>query len=176
MPNNLPSINLAKDRQISSFDKFLNWTFTIGRLIVIITEVVAVIAFVYRFSLDEKIVDLHTQIKQKQSLVSALKNDESKYRNLQDRITLAANFSTKATKSNQIITDIVNLIPNQVKITNLILNKDRINLDVEVTSVSSLENFVSSLQTNQNIKSVNIDNIENKPSLGLYANIVAMLK
>ncbi len=176
MPNNLPSINLVKNKQISFLDKFMDWTLTIGRLIVIITEVVAVIAFIYRFSLDERLVNLHSAIKQKQNMVSVLKNDENKYRNLQDRIALAATFSTKATSSNQTITDIVSLIPSQIKINDLILNKDRINLDVDVTSIPSLDDFVNSLKSYRGIKSINIDNIENKPSVGLSVNITTMLK
>jgi len=176
MPNNLPSINLVKNKQIPLFDKFMNWTLTIGRLIIIITEVVAVSAFVYRFSLDEKLVDLRSAIKQQQNIISVLKNDENKYRNLQDRIALASTFSTKATNSNQTITDIVSLIPNQVKINDLILNKDRINISVDVVSVSSLEDFIDSLRSYPNIKSISVDNIENKPSVGLSVDITTMLK
>jgi len=176
MPNNLPSINLVKNKQIPLFDKFMNWTLTIGRLIVIITEIVAVIAFIYRFSLDERLVNLHDAIKQKQNIISALKNDESKYRNLQDRIALASTFSAKATKSNQTIADIVSLISNQARINDLILNKDRISLDVNVISVSSLASFVDSLKNYPGIKSLSIDNIESKPSVGLSVDITAMLK
>lgn len=176
MPDNLPSINLAKNRQISSLDKFMNWTLTIGRLIVILTEVVAVMAFVYRFSLDEKIVDLHSAIKQKQNIISVLKNDESKYRSLQNRISIAAIFSEKGTKTSQTITDIANLIPDQVKIGNLILNKDQVNINADLASVSSLENFTNSLKNYHGIKSISIDNIENKPSVGLSVNITTMLK
>ncbi len=176
MPNNLPTINLVKNKQIPIFDRFMNWALTIGRLIVIITEVVAVIAFIYRFSLDEKIVELHSTIKQKQNIVSVLKNDENTYRNLQDRIALAANFSTASLKSNQIITDIANLIPNQVRINNLNLNKDRINISANVISVFPLANFIDLLKSYHGIKSISIDNIENKPSVGLSIDISAVLK
>lgn len=176
MPNNLLSINLAKNKQIPLFDKFINWALTIGRLIIIITEVIAVIAFVYRFSLDERMVVLHDAIKQKQIVISAEKNNENKYRNLQDRLALAETFSTKAIKSNQNITDIISLIPQQVKINDFILNKDRVNLNIDVISVSSLDDFINSLKSYRGIKSINIDNIENKPSVGLSVDITTMLK
>lgn len=154
----------------------MNWTLTIGRLIVIITEVVAVIVFIYRFSLDEKIVNIHSSIKQQQNIISVLKNDENKYRNLQDRITLASTISTKADNTNQAIINILSLTSGQVKIGNFILNKDQIKLNIDVISTSSLEDFVNSLRSYENIKSVNIDNIENKPSSGLSVDITAILK
>lgn len=176
MPNNLPSINLAGNKQTPFFDKFLNWSLTIGRLIVIVTEVAAVIAFIYRFSLDEKLVNLHDLIKQKQNIISVLKNDENRYRNLQDRIALASTFSVKGAKTNQTVVDIISLTPAQVRIANLILNKDRVNIKADVVSVSSLENFIDSLRTYQGIKSISLDNIENKPSVGLSVDIAIMLK
>lgn len=176
MPNDLPSINLVKNKQIPLFDKFMDWTLTIGRLIVIVTEVVAVIVFIYRFSLDEKIVNLHSAIKQQQNIISVLKNDESKHRNLQDRIALASTFSTKATSSDRNITGIISLIPNQVRISNFILNEDQVKLSVDIASISSLENLVNSLKGYSGIKSISIDSIENKPSIGLSIDITAMLK
>jgi hypothetical protein len=176
MPNNLPSINLAKDKQIPLFDKFMNWVLTIGRLIVIVTEIVAIIAFIYRFSLDEKLVNLHSAIKQKQNIVSILKNDESKYRNLQDRIALAASFSEKGVKVSQAITDIISLIPNQTTVNNLIISKDKASINIDTTSVSSLSDFINSLKNYNGIKSISIDNIENKPSIGLSVSITTMLK
>jgi hypothetical protein len=176
MSNNLPSINLVKNRQTPLFDRFLNWALTIGRLIVITTEVVAIIVFIYRFSLDEKLANIHSAIKQKQNIVFALKNDEDRYRNLQDRITIASDFSAKGTKSSQTIIDVANLIPSQIGINNLILNKDQIKINISTSSVLSLENFVDSLKNYRNIKSISIDNIENKPSAGLSVDITTMLK
>lgn len=176
MPNNSPSINFVKNRQIPFFDKFMNWALTVGRLIVILTEIVAVLAFVYRFSLDEKLIDLHDAIKQKQALASLLKQDEEKYRNLQDRIALASTFSEKGTKTNKAVFDIVDLIPSGIKLNNLTLNQDRINISVNASSISSLTDFVNPLKSYPEIKSISIDNIENKLSSGLSVTITIILK
>lgn len=176
MTNNSPSINLVKNNKIPVFDKFMNWALTVGRLIVILTEIVAVLAFVYRFSLDEKLIDLHDAIKQKQTLVSLLKQDEEKYRNLQDRIVLASTFSEKGTKTNKAVFDIVDLIPSEIKLNNLTLNQDRINISVNASSISSLTDFVNPLKSYPEIKSISIDNIENKLSSGLSVTITIILK
>ena len=176
MPTNLPSINLAKDKEISSFDKFIDWTLTIGRLVVIITEVIAIGAFIYRFSLDEKLVNLHSEIKKRQITISSLRNDENKFRNLQDRIALASSFSEKGIKTSQNITNFAKLIPEQVKINNLSLNKNQVNTDVDVASISLLSDLISSLKNSNAIKSISIDNIENSPSVGLSVIITTTLK
>lgn len=176
MQNNQPSINFVQNPQIPVFDRFLNWALTIGRLIIIITEVVAIAAFVYRFSLDEKLVVLHDQIKQKRLVIINSKSDEGKYRNLQERLSLAATFSEKGIKTNEAIEGIISPTSNQVNVNDITLNKDRENIHLDVTSVSALADFIQSLQSNQGIKSISVDNIESKPSVGLSIDITAMLK
>jgi hypothetical protein len=176
MPNNLPSINLGEEKEISSFGGFIDWVLTVGRIIVIATEIIAIAAFIYRFSLDEKLVSLHSEIKQNQTTISSLKNDEDKYRNLQSRIALAKDFSEKGIKTSQAIADFGKLIPNQAKTDSLIFNKDQINVIVNVDSVSLLADFINSLKSYNGIKSISINSIENKTSVGLSVNIVTVLK
>lgn len=176
MPNNPQSINLVKNKQIPLFDKFMNWALTVGRLIVILTEIVAVLAFVYRFSLDEKLVDLHSAIKQKQSLVLLLKQDENKYRNLQDRIVLASDLMEKNAKTNKIVLDIVGLTPQGARIDNLTFNKDKLTINASINSVSSLTDFINVFKDYPDIKAVSIDNIESKPTGGLLVTVTTMFK
>ncbi len=176
MSENFPSINLVKNKQIPFLDKLFNWALTVGRLIVIITEIVAVAAFVYRFSLDEKLVNLHSAVKQKQVLVSLLKNEENTYRNLQGRIALASTLSARSVKVNRIIHNIISTMLQETKINDLTLNNDRITMSTSASSSASLTNIVNSLKSYPDIKSVSIDNIESKPAGGLLVNITAMLR
>lgn len=176
MQNSLSSINLIKNKQAPLFDKFMNWALTVGRLIIILTEIVAIAAFIYRFSLDERLIDLHSAIKQKQNLISLLRNDEDKYRNLQDRIALASDLMEKNAKTNKIVFDIVGLVPQGATIENLTFNKDKLTLSANINSVSSLTNFINTLKDYPDIKAVSIDNIENKPLVGLFVTVTAILK
>ena len=176
MPNNLSSINLIKNKQIPLFDKFINWALTVGRLIVILTEIVAISAFIYRFSLDERLIDLHSSIKQQQNLISLLRQDENKYRNLQDRIALASSLMKKNVKTNKIVFDIVGLTPQGVKIDNLTFNKDKLTINADINFVSSLTDFINVLKDYPDIKAVSIDNIESEPAAGLSVDITIMLK
>ena len=176
MPENSPSINLIKNKQIPLFDKFMNWALTVGRLIVILTEIIALLAFVYRFSLDEKLIDLHSAIKQKQVLISLLKQDEDKYRNLQDRIALAGSLMEKNAKTNKIVLDIVGLTPQGARIDSLTFNKDKLIINANIGSVSSLTDFINVLKDYPGIKAMSIDNIENKSTGGLLVIVTTMFK
>lgn len=176
MGNAPASINLVKKKEAVLFDKFIDWALSIGRLIVITTEIIAITAFLYRFSLDEKLVRLHGEIKQKQFQLSLLKNDEENFRNLQDRLALASQFSEEGASVYKIFQDIVNFTPQEIKFNEMNLRKDRTTISINVISISSLTEFVNSLKTYPRIKSVSLDNIENRPDVGLYVAITALFK
>ncbi len=176
MPNNLSSINLVKNKPIPLVDKFMNWALTVGRLIVILTEIVALFAFVYRFSLDEKLIDLHSAIKQKQILISLMKQDEDKYRNLQDRIALVSSLLEKNAKTNKIVLDIVGLTPQGTRIDSLTFNKDKLTISANINFVSSLTGFINVLKDYPNVKAVSIDNIENLSTGSLLVTVTTMFK
>lgn len=175
--NNVISINLLKNNKKDLINKIINWTLTIGRGVVVLTELIALSAFLYRFSLDRQLIDLHSQIKQEQAIVAYLKNNEDKYRNLQDRLALASNFSNFSNKRSTIFKDIWGIAKDDVSITSITLNKNRINLNANLTSTSSLTNFVNLLKKYPNIQTLSLDNIENAPSSTLITiSITAILK
>src|SRR3989344_5628076 len=103
------SINLLKSSRNEIFEKFIDWALTIGRLLVIITEIIALSAFIYRFGLDRQLIDLHGTIKSQQAVVSFYKKQEETYRNLQDRLKIASTYSATSQDKLKISQDIINL-------------------------------------------------------------------
>lgn len=164
MANTVPRINLLKDKQTPFVDKFINWALTIGRLIVILTELAALSAFVYRFSLDRKIIDLHSKIKQEQAIVNYLKNNEKTYRNLQERISLASSFSNSGASLLKTYKDILSFAPKDMAINSFHLNENRISLSANIQLSSSLNKFINALKTYPGADTVSLDNLENKPA------------
>src|SRR5258708_19931440 len=103
-------INLL-GRNVSFVDRFVNWALTVGRAVVIATEVIALSAFLYRFSLDRQLIDIHSKIKQEQAVVGYLKPNEDIYRNLQTRLSLASSFSPQSRDEIKLIKYIVDFTP-----------------------------------------------------------------
>ncbi len=177
MANKPTSINLLRNEQISVLDKVINWALTVGRLLVILTELIALSSFLYRFSLDRQLIDLHSKIKQEQAIVAILKNNEDKYRNLQDRLSLASNFSKSRSSIPKIFQDVIKFAPPDMTFNSFTLNKNGINVDANVQTTSSLSSFVNSLTNYPAIKNVAINNIENKPlSSSIAVSLTASLK
>ncbi|MBI2031515.1 MAG: hypothetical protein HYT08_02760 [Candidatus Levybacteria bacterium] len=169
MPKQRRLINLLKAKEISFLDKFLTWALTIGRMVVIITEIIALSAFLYRFSLDRQLIDLHSDIRAKEALVSSLKNSEETYRNLQDRLATAAIFSKTGEEEYTIFKDIVSFIPQGMKLDQVSISHDRIQIDANYQFISSLTAFINALKGYPKISSVNINKIENKLSTAVIS-------
>jgi len=84
-------INLVKGKHKSFFDRFLAWALSAGRVIIIVTEIIALSAFLYRFSLDREIIDLRDNTKQEQKILELFKEQEKTFRNLQERLSCLKN-------------------------------------------------------------------------------------
>jgi Tfp pilus assembly protein PilN len=156
------SINLVKNRKPHVLDQFISWAVTIGRALVIVVELVALGAFLYRFGLDRQLVDLHDKIKQEQNIVSFLKKNEDTYRNLQTRLELANNILINQTQITKTFQDILNLLPQDMILKTVTFSPSSMKIDATAQSVNSLSNFISNLKNYPTVSSVSIDKIETK--------------
>lgn len=161
------SINLLKKQDKKIFDKFIQWALTVGRIVVIATELIALSAFLYRFSLDRKLIDLHEEIKNNQNLVKLLKKDEDKYRNLQNRIAIASRFGERSDKIKQIYQSVLDIIPPELQLGTITLSESSVSIQGQARSVGALATFIRALKENKEISSIAINKLENKTSSGI---------
>lgn len=161
MPKRDPSINLVK-KKIDYVDEFIKWALSIGRLVVILTEAVALITFIYRFSLDRQLIDLHSKILQEQAIVESLSDQEAAFRNLQDRVALASEVSSQSQKRVKVFSDIQNNIPSSAAFNNLSVFERGVRVNITFRSVDDVSSFVDFLKNYEGVDSVSIDKIENK--------------
>jgi Tfp pilus assembly protein PilN len=158
------SINLLRNDKKETIEQVINWTVTIGRVLVIVVELAALAAFLYRFTLDNQLSDLHTKIKQEQAIVAYQKKNEDTYRNLQDRLSVASTYSKIAGNNVKILKDIVSFAPNGMTFTTITLSPEGMEIGANVDSVVPLSVFISKLKSYSLIDTVSLDKIENKTS------------
>lgn len=162
----LPSINLAKNRGEKFVDRFLQWALTIGRGVVILTEALALGAFLFRFGLDRQLVDLHDRIKQEQAILVLLKDSEKTYRNLQDRLSLAATINTQLSGQIKTFNDLLGLLPTSLSITNLSISDTTVRIEGTIDSLVSLSSFVKKIKTYPQVTKVSLDKLDSKAGTG----------
>jgi Tfp pilus assembly protein PilN len=160
------SINLLKSR-VNLLDEITKWALTFGRLLIIVIEFVAFGTFIYRFSLDRTIIDLHDKINQEQAIVASLKDREAEYRNIQERLSIASGVIDKGAKPVKIFSDIAALTPAEIKFTNFALDNKQITIQADVTSSSALTSFINSLKEYPAVSSVTITSLGTNTSTGI---------
>src|SRR3989344_871361 len=88
MPAKPIAINLLgqEDLKHTAQGRIIGWALTYGRYIMIGTEIVVLLAFISRFSLDRRLTDLKEEISQKQAILEANISLEQDIRLLQDTL------------------------------------------------------------------------------------------
>lgn len=170
------SINLV-EKNLSFVDRFIAWALTIGRAVVILTELIALMAFLYRFSLDRQLIDIHSKIKQEQAVLDYLKNYEQTFRDIQNRISLTSNFGSAAEGKIKMLNDIVSFASPGMNFNNIYLQEDRVRVNITSNSISGISNFIKNLKAYPAIGSVIVEKIEDRTSsASITISITAMLK
>jgi Tfp pilus assembly protein PilN len=162
MDSHTPSVNLLKSKGNNFLDKFISWALTIGRMMIILTETIALVAFLYRFVLDRQLIDQKDRINQKAAQIKLYEGSEKNYRNLQNRLALISQLQNQSVGQTTLLSDIVNNTPKGVTFNTLAVSLQGIHIEANVQSVAALTTLVNKLKQNPNVTSVSIDKIENK--------------
>ncbi|HVF69400.1 MAG TPA: hypothetical protein VNA13_02415 [Xanthomonadales bacterium] len=164
MTEKVKSINLLPHQGEGFLDQFLGWALTVGRLLIILTETLALSTFLYRFSIDMRIVDLHDLIKNQSLIVQGYQNNEKIYRNLQTKLSLSEEYTAKSNIASDTLSDIIDMGRGKITFKNLIVSDKNIKIEAQAASANILSVFVNSLKNYPGIVSVSIDSVENRTS------------
>lgn len=159
-------INLLPHKKSSFTQKFFSWVLTFGRIIIVLTELVVLVAFLSRFKLDRELIDLHDQIKQEGSVVKSLENVEKRSRNLQERLLEISRIDKEAKNSTDFLQKIPTLIPVTVFLDSLTLDEKTLKIDARALNGTGVSSFVKKLRDSRLFSDVNLDHVTRDESLG----------
>jgi hypothetical protein len=160
--------------------KAIKWLTTVGRWVIVLTELVVVSAFISRFWLDRKNSDLSEVIRQQQSILESTQSFESEFNSFQQRLQFIANFYQNDPQYNQKITTLINSTPEGLAYQSLSLSKDKDNnisasASLAAFNEASIITFINNLALNPNIESININQIEKKQQENNYSIIISVI-
>lgn len=135
-----------EDWEKTSFGKLLKWVLTVGRWIVIVTELVVVLAFLSRFKFDRDLTDLNEKIKQQQAIITASAQFEEEFRLLQKRLLAINKLKETRSEPESIIAELSGLIPPDVLLDDISVSKNQITLSAIALSENGLAGFLNNLK------------------------------
>lgn len=171
MPKN-KSINLLPQEEFdaSVVGRILKWAMGTFRIIVIITEMIVMGAFLSRFWLDAQNSDLNEQIKIKTAQISAQADFEKQFKNLQARLNIVK-LITQAAAATTKIDLVATKTPQDIILTSVSTQETSMQIKGASGSEIGIAQLISNLQAETTFKTVSLEQIsssENDQSLTLF--------
>lgn len=172
------SINLLEQTNSDQtvFTTLLNWAITYGRYILIATEAIVLLAFISRFSLDRKLVDLREEISQKKIILEANQNFEQEYKTLQNKLTLVKSLLDNQLDIYELLLKIEAIIPEDTYILEFSLSEKNIKFTAISGSPEGLSIVFQRLNQQQLFSSLELSNIRKIPMKGIEFQVEGMLR
>lgn len=175
MPADRIRINLlgSQDLEHTPWGRIVAWATTYGRYIMITTEIIVLLAFISRFSLDRKNTDLTEEVTQKQAILEANTEFEQSVRLLQDNLKNAKTLLAGQSKPVQILRAIETLLPDDVYMESLTVANNRLTIDAIAGSTSGFAQFLSNLQSTNAMNNIALNGISRTAGFGISFQVTA---
>jgi len=166
---------LPESENPNSFNsRLVKWLTTVGRVVIVFTELLVIIAFVSRFWLDRQNADLSEVIRQQRAILNTTKDFEDQFSFLQQKLKIIKDFYTNEPSYDSKINSLISSTPDNIIYNNLSISKDEetkktvANLSLTSYKEESIVDFITNLMLNPDIQTVNINKIEKKAQENQY--------
>lgn len=146
--------------ELSVLGKILKWALTSGRVLVVLTEFVVILAFGSRFYFDKKLNDLIEVIGQKQAVVESYVEIEGKIRDLLSRQAIVDKYLKTGLRIGSIINQIKGTTPQDVSFTEVSVDDKGFSMTGTAGSEGGLANLLIGVNSIKDVTSVNVGSID----------------
>lgn len=139
--------------------KVMQWALSVGRYIVIFTELVVILSFLTRFNLDRQVTDLNESIFQKKTIIESYGTLEQDVRLTQQKIE---NYLQIEQQSNlaEVFPKLTKVTPQEIKLDKLTIQPGFMTLSGSTFSQQALNLFTNNLQLSPDFADIKINKIE----------------
>lgn len=157
----VPKINLLPEDPFydTLVGKVLRWAVSVGRYIIMLTELIVIGSFLTRFTLDRQLNDLNALILQKQAIVESYGDLEQRVRAIQKQAKDIAGFRQQQGNAD-ILQMLMRLTPTGVSYEQVSFLDGRVNLKGVSLSSQSLANLLAGLQAERSVTEMTISEIQ----------------
>jgi Tfp pilus assembly protein PilN len=171
------SINLLglEQQEHSPMGRLIEWTTTYGRYIMVTTEMIVLVAFLSRFSLDRQLTDLKDEIQQKQEIIAANQTLETDFRQTQDSLNKIKVILEKQNIPTSTINALQRLLPTGTYFQSLSIADNKISSRVISLTVQSFSQFLTNLNTTKQLSNIEIGTVDKQTIAGIQYTLTAEL-
>lgn len=166
-----PDINLIPQKSFEeqpTSKKIYLWMVGVGRVIVIITELVAVLVWLSRFRLDYEITTLQENIEEKAALVAASNRFEEDLRKYQTKVSLTKEIQKNKKSFSTGLTKLAQFTPSGIIVSEIRWEGEAIYFQALSTNSIDFATLITTLTKSQAVKNVILSNTTYDHSRGEY--------
>lgn len=139
--------------------KLLHWALSVGRYVVVFTELIVISAFLFRFGLDRKLNDLNEEMTQKKSVISSFGNLEEEFRLVQKKLKATKTIKDEGLNVEEILEAISQMTPLDTSYSSISIRKDGVNLEGQTLSDVGLATLIATSQNDEIFSNVILENV-----------------
>lgn len=160
MAKNKPAINLLPQEEFeaSTLGRTLRWAMGSFRIIVIVTEMVVMAAFLSRFWLDAQNSDLSDSIKSSGNQIAAQGDFEKEFRGVQQKLSIFKQITGQPTASGKVEL-IAAKTPPDLVLSSIIVQNKSAQIKGTAASEFGIAQLISNLQSEPTFKKVELSSI-----------------
>jgi Tfp pilus assembly protein PilN len=165
----ITTVNLLEHSSLeeSPIGRIVTWATTYGRYIMITTEIIVLLAFISRFSLDRKRADLDEAIESKKAIIEANAGFEKQFRQIQAELARAKSLLAVQKLPLDQLTLVKSLLPSDVYLESFEYTPDKIMIRGRAGSNHGFTVLMNNLQGVRQFHQIDIGEIKKTPTLGI---------
>ncbi|MBI3379518.1 hypothetical protein HY029_02045 [Candidatus Gottesmanbacteria bacterium] len=160
------NINLIiKDQTGDSIsEQFLAWILTYGRYIIIITQIVVLSVFFFRFKIDREHTDIKEKVTQEQAVLesSSFPDLETETRRVQGKLLNIRTISTRQDSLIKVIRFLQQRTPTDTIFSSLILTTEKISFQATSGNLRSFSYMLRQIQQDKKFSEVTLQDMSRK--------------
>ncbi len=165
MPARVAGINLLPKTEfdLSYWGRFLKWSITTGRYILILVEMIVILAFLSRFKLDKDLADLSQSISGKKAILDNSYAAEQHFRQVQGRLNSAQELLQAQVGTRHVLDVVTSYVPPDVTLAQVEVQPHLVHIAGKSTTQTGLAVFLARMTTDHSWQSIELTDVSATP-------------
>lgn len=165
MKERSPAINLLPRDPFyeTPAGKLLSWGTNVGKYVLMFTQLVVLVSFAARFTLDRQLTDLNTSILQHAALVDSYGQLEEDVREIQTKTAFIKQYAGQQHAGDYLLA-LSTITPVGVKLSNIQFGTQQIGIAGIAQDTTSLSQFIVNMQAVPEFANISVGDIKNSDS------------
>jgi len=169
--NEKTSIQLLPEEKFEEYSlgkKLTTWVISVGRIVIIVTELIAFSVFVGRIKFDRQLTDLTDALENQLVILENVEGFERDFRDLQQRLQTIKELRQNRVPTGEIISFFISLLPQDVSLIELSLQPKETRLRAKTSSATGFAQTIYRLKNSPKIESTALTSGRFSSKDGMY--------